>query len=69
MTVLMRQEKTHVADSLNVVVERLSNQSAALTDSQVDQLLRPRNVLADETSGSDQRGAVQQRRGDDPGSR
>ncbi|KRK35519.1 HAMP domain-containing sensor histidine kinase [Levilactobacillus parabrevis] len=54
MTVLMRQEKTHVADSLNVVVERLSNQGVALTDKQVDQLLRPRNVLADETSGSQQ---------------
>ncbi|KRO04370.1 Signal transduction histidine kinase [Levilactobacillus paucivorans] len=51
MTVLMRQERTHVADSLNVVVERLSSQKKALSSGQVDELLRPRTVLADEPSG------------------
>ncbi|WP_125546214.1 HAMP domain-containing sensor histidine kinase [Levilactobacillus lindianensis] len=51
MTVLMRQERTHVADSLNVVVERLSSQKKALSSGQVDELLRPRTVLADEPRG------------------
>ncbi|WP_125574258.1 HAMP domain-containing sensor histidine kinase [Levilactobacillus huananensis] len=51
MTVLMRQERAHVADSLNVVVERLSSQKKTLSSGQVDEVLRPRTVLADEPSG------------------
>ncbi|WP_420843302.1 HAMP domain-containing sensor histidine kinase [Levilactobacillus senmaizukei] len=47
MTVLMRQEKAHVGDTLNVIQERLSNQQAVLTSQQVNQILRPRSVLAD----------------------
>lgn len=48
MTVLMRQEKTHVSDTLNVVVEKLNNQKQPLTEAQVNQLLRPRSVLSDD---------------------
>lgn len=47
MTVLMRQEKTHVSDAMNVVVEKLNNQKQPLTGAQVNQLLRPRSVLSD----------------------
>ena len=45
MTVLMRQEKTHVADSINVVVERLNSQQTPLTSAGVNRQLRPRAVL------------------------
>ncbi len=47
MTVLMRQEKTHVSDTLNVVVEKLNNQKQPLTGNQVNQLLRPRTVMSE----------------------
>lgn len=47
MTVLMRQEKTHVADTMNVVVEKLNTQKQPLTGAQVNQLLRPRTVLSE----------------------
>jgi len=47
MTVLMRQEKTHVSDTLNVVVEKLNNQKQPLTGTQVNQLLRPRTVMSE----------------------
>lgn len=45
MTVLMRQEKTHVSDTLNVVVEKLNSQKQ-LTSTNVNQLLRPQAVVS-----------------------
>jgi len=45
MTVLMRQEKTHVGDTLNVVVEKLNTQKEPLTGATVNNLLRPKAVL------------------------
>ncbi|MFC6259678.1 HAMP domain-containing sensor histidine kinase [Levilactobacillus fujinensis] len=48
MTVLMRQEKTHVGDTLNVVVEKLNTQKEPLTGVAVNNLLRPKAVLNEE---------------------
>ncbi|MDT6980851.1 HAMP domain-containing histidine kinase [Levilactobacillus zymae] len=43
MTVLMRQERNHVSDTLGVVVEKLNTQKQELTGETVNNLLRPRN--------------------------
>lgn len=42
MTVLLQQERTHVGDTMNVVVEKLNTQKQELTGQTVDNLLRPR---------------------------
>lgn len=42
MTVLLQQEKTHVGDTLSVVVEKLNTQKQELTGQTVETLLRPK---------------------------
>lgn len=44
MTVLMRQERSHVNDTLNVVIEKLETQSQDLDSQSVNSLLRPKAV-------------------------
>ncbi|KRL46424.1 HAMP domain-containing sensor histidine kinase [Levilactobacillus spicheri] len=44
MTVLLQQERTHVGDTLNVVVEKLNSQKRELTGQTVASLLRPQSV-------------------------